>query len=138
MTKNLLRVGTVYLPVQHVDESADWYVDKLGAYVTYKDDNKAIVNMANLSFFLVKAKEKETANFIDERGDECFSLTFEVNGKEELEILYNELASQGVQVGPFENRGHGGKNFIFYDIDGNMFDVWSELSSVFKEKFDIG
>ncbi|MGP4074306.1 VOC family protein [Halobacillus sp. K22] len=138
MARNLLRVGTVYLPVQQVDEAAEWYVDKLDAHVTYKDENKAIVNMANLSFFLIKAKEKETANFIDEAGEECFSLTFEVNGVEELEVLYNELAALGVQVGPFENRGHAGKNFIFYDADGNMFDVWSELSSVFKEKFDIG
>ncbi|PDZ72095.1 glyoxalase, partial [Bacillus pseudomycoides] len=42
-----------------------------------------------------------------------------------------------IKVGEIENRGHTGKNFVFYDLDGNKFDVWSELSSIFREKYLI-
>jgi predicted enzyme related to lactoylglutathione lyase len=43
----------------------------------------------------------------------------------------------GVSVGKIEDRGHAG-NFIFQDIEGNKFDVWSELSQSFKEKYNLG
>jgi len=40
-----------------------------------------------------------------------------------------------IKVGEIEDRGHSGNNFTFYDLDGNKFDVWSELSPAFKEKY---
>ncbi len=45
--------------------------------------------------------------------------------------------SKEIRVGEIENRGHSGRNFVFYDLDGNKFDVWSELSPTYKEKFSI-
>ncbi|MEH7525749.1 hypothetical protein V7149_21135, partial [Bacillus sp. JJ1503] len=36
-----------------------------------------------------------------------------------------------------EDRGHSGRNIVFYDLDGNKFDVWGELSPIFKEKYLI-
>jgi len=42
-----------------------------------------------------------------------------------------------VRVVAIENRGQAGRNFIFYDIDNNKFDVWSELSTIFKDKYLI-
>ena len=29
------------------------------------------------------------------------------------------------------------KKLVFFDLDGNRFDVWSELSPLFKEKYLI-
>ncbi|MGM8216598.1 VOC family protein [Bacillaceae bacterium W0354] len=137
MSDKLLRVGTTYIPVTNVEHSTEWYVNKLGAELTYKDEDKAIINLANQSFFLMKSNEDQNSNFVDVYGTERFSLTFEVNGLEALEALHKDFLENGVRVGDIENRGHSGRNFVFYDFDGNKFDVWSELSPVFKEKFLI-
>ncbi|WP_404469825.1 VOC family protein [Sutcliffiella horikoshii] len=135
MTEKLWRVGTTYIPVTNVEESADWYVSKLGAELSYQDQDKAIINLAEQSLFLVKAKEGQTSNFIDANGQVRFSLTFEVDGLSALENIHHDFVKQGIKVGEIENRGHTGRNFVFEDLDGNKFDVWSELSMKFKEKY---
>jgi catechol 2,3-dioxygenase-like lactoylglutathione lyase family enzyme len=135
MGDKLLRIGTTYLPVSNVDISSEWYVNKLGAILNYKDEDKAILNFANQSVFLVKAKENQSANFINTYGEECFSITFEVDGLNSLEAIRREFKEKEIRVGVIEDRGHSGRNFVFYDPDGNKFDVWSELSPIFKEKF---
>jgi catechol-2,3-dioxygenase len=135
MDHKLLRIGTTYLPVSNVELSSEWYITKLGAVLNYKDQDKAILNFANQSFFLVKSKENQSANFYNTYGEECFSITFEVNGINTLESIHREFQEKEIRVGEIENRGHSGRNFVFYDPDGNKFDVWSELSPIFKEKF---
>ncbi|MBM7588087.1 catechol 2,3-dioxygenase-like lactoylglutathione lyase family enzyme [Bacillus pakistanensis] len=137
MSERLLRVGTSYIPVSDVVKSVKWYSNQLGAIPSYLDESgkMAIINMANQSFFLVKAKEGQCANFIDCDGNSRFSMSFEVDGEKELMDLHQELADKGVKVGEIEDRGHPGRNFVFYDPDDNAFDVWSELSPAFKERF---
>ncbi|MCM3576411.1 VOC family protein [Mesobacillus sp. AQ2] len=135
MDEQLLRIGTTYIPVTKVDLSTDWYVNKLGAELSYKDQDKAILNFANQSIFLVKSNENQSSNFIDIYGNERFSLTFEVNGLNALEAIHKRFRQSEIRVGEIENRGHSGRNFVFYDLDGNKFDVWSELSPIFKEKY---
>lgn len=80
MSEKLERVGTIYLPVMDLDRSSSWYVDRLGAELSFRDEHKAILNLANLSVFLVESQEGETSTFFDRNGNERFSLTFEVNG----------------------------------------------------------
>jgi catechol 2,3-dioxygenase-like lactoylglutathione lyase family enzyme len=135
MENKLLRIGTTYLPVRNVDLSSEWYVTKLGAVLNYIDKDKAILDFANQSIFLVKAQENQSANFYNSYGEECFSMTFEVNGLNVLEDIHREFKEKEIKVGDIESRGHSGRNFVFYDPDGNKFDVWSELSPIFKEKF---
>ncbi len=137
MNEKLLRVGTIYIPVTNVELSSEWYVNKLGAELSYKDEDKAILNFANQSIFLVKSQDNQSLNFYDSYGEERFSLTFEVNGLTALEALHSDFIKKEIKVGEIENRGHAGKNFVFYDLDGNKFDVWSELSPIFKEKYLI-
>lgn len=72
---------------------------------------------------MVKSEENQSANFVDYKGIEWFSLTFEVNGLEALSSLHSDLKDRGVQVGEIEDRGHPGRNFVFSDLDGNKFDV---------------
>ncbi|KMK76824.1 VOC family protein [Alkalihalobacillus pseudalcaliphilus] len=129
----LKRVGTTYIPVNEVQAAVDWYVKKLEAELSYRDEDKAIIHLANQSFFLVRAKEGESANFIDHSGQTRFSLTFEVDGVQQLEVLHQELNKRFIKTGEIEDRGHPGRNFVFYDLDGNLFDVWSELSPGFRK-----
>ena len=137
MDEKLLRIGTTYIPVTNVDLSSDWYENKLGAELSYKDQDKAILNFANQSIFLVKSNENQSSNFFDIYGNERFSITFEVNGLNALERIHKEFKQSEIRVGEIEDRGHSGRNFVFYDLDGNKFDVWSELSPTFKEKYLI-
>jgi len=135
LSEKLLRVGTTYIPVENLELSAQWYVNKLGAELSYTDQDKAILNFANQSIFLIKSQENQCANFYDIHGQEHFSLTFEVNGISALEKIHREFTQKQIKVGEIEERGHAGKNFVFYDLSGNKFDVWSELSPIFKEKY---
>ncbi|TCJ03721.1 VOC family protein [Cytobacillus praedii] len=137
MNEKIIRVGTTYIPVRDISRSSSWYVSNLGAELSYKDEDKVILNFANQSFFLVRAKETETANFYDYSGQERFSLTFEVNGLSALEEVHREFVKRGMKVGDIEDRGHAGRNFVFRDPDGNLFDIWSELSPEFKDRFNI-
>ncbi|HDR7624960.1 catechol 2,3-dioxygenase-like lactoylglutathione lyase family enzyme [Bacillus sp. RC240] len=137
MKDKLLRVGTIYIPVTNVELSSKWYVNKLGAELSYKDEDKAILNFANQSFFLVKSQANQSLNFFDFCDEERFSLTFEVNGLNALESIHSDFIKKEIKVGEIENRGHTGKNFVFYDLNGNKFDVWSQLSPIFKEKYLI-
>ncbi|ALC85019.1 glyoxalase [Bacillus sp. FJAT-22090] len=131
MNNKLLRVGTTYIPVSNVELSSEWYINKLGAELSYKDEDKAILNFANQSLFLVRAKDGQSSNFLDINGEERFSMTFEVNGLDALETIHKDFLEKEIKVGGIENRGHAGRNFVFYDPDGNKFDVWSELSPKF-------
>jgi catechol 2,3-dioxygenase-like lactoylglutathione lyase family enzyme len=137
MNEKLLRIGTTYIPVANVELSSDWYVNKLGAELNYKDEDKAILNFANQSIFLVKSKENQSSNFYDIHGEERFAITFEVDGLNALEAIHRDFIDKQIRVGEIENRGHSGRNFVFYDLNGNKFDVWSELSPIFKEKYLI-
>ncbi|MFJ5565724.1 VOC family protein [Lysinibacillus xylanilyticus] len=135
MSETLIRIGTTYIPVSNVEPSCEWYVSKLGAECSYRDSDKAILNFANQSFFLVRSMNNQNSNFIDCYGKEHFSITFEVDGVSALETIHKNFRDKGIKVGEVENRGHAGRNFVFYDLDGNKFDVWSELSPTFKEKY---
>ncbi|TYS17995.1 VOC family protein [Rossellomorea vietnamensis] len=137
MNEKLVRVGATYLPVQNPASSAQWYSVNLGAEISYQDSDKAILNLANQSFFLVKAGGNQSAGFFDKNGEEHFSLTFEVDGLSALEELHHKFKQQKIKTGDIEDRGHAGRNFVFWDMDGNMFDVWSELSPDFKKRYTI-
>ncbi|MFC4559553.1 VOC family protein [Virgibacillus kekensis] len=134
MDERLMRVGTTYIPVQNLDVSVEWY-RTIGAALNYRDQDKAILDLANQSFFLVNAEVGQSSNFYDANGKEHFLLTFEVDGLASLELIHNRFRELGIAIGNIEDRGHTGRNFVFKDPDGNMFDVWSELSPQFKEKF---
>lgn len=109
----------------------------LGSVLNDQYEDKTILDLANQSFFLVKSQQDQSANFLAIHGQEHFSMTFEVDGLKALETLHEVFIEKEMRVGEVKDRGHSGKNFVFYDIDGNKFDVWSELSSTFKENYQI-
>jgi len=136
MINKLIRVGTIYIPVANPKESSNWYRDMLKAKLNYLDEDKAIMDLADISLFLVKSPG-QSSNFTDINGQERFILTYEVDGLEALESLHNEFMESGIRVGEIENRGHAGRNFVFSDLDGNKFDVWSQLSQKFRQRFSL-
>ncbi|MGV2621996.1 UNVERIFIED_CONTAM: VOC family protein [Halobacillus marinus] len=123
--KGRMRVGTIYLPVCVVKRAKEWYEEKVGIRSHFVDRDKAIFDFANLSFFLVRSPSGQTSDFIDAEGVVRPSLTLEVDGVTELEEFRTRLIAAGVSVGELEDRGHPGRNFIFFDLDGNRIDVWS-------------
>jgi catechol-2,3-dioxygenase len=135
--KQLIRVGTTYIPVSDVQKASTWYQDKLNAKQNYRDEDKAILELAHQSIFLVGSLEGESSNFLDKYRNKRFSLTFEVDGISELKELREHLLHHGVETGEIEDRGHSGLNFVFSDPDGNLFDVWSVLSPQFKKTFHV-
>ncbi len=137
MNSIIKRVGTTYVPVTNPEVASKWYQDKLGAVENFRNEEKAILDFANQAFFLVKAQSNEKNSFRDSNNNVHFTQTFEVNGLDQLHLLHQTLKEQQVQVGEIEDRGHPGNNFVFYDLDGNLFDVWSELSPEFKEKYNL-
>ncbi|MCA0987558.1 VOC family protein [Guptibacillus algicola] len=132
MASLIKRVGTTYIPVANPAKASEWYQETLGAVETYRDQDKAILDFADQSFFLVKAMEGARVGFTDYKGNVLFCLTFEVDGLAMLQDLHALLLERDVDVGEIEDRGHVGNNFVFSDPDGNLFDVWSELSPKFQ------
>ena len=98
----LCRVGTIYLPVTDVVKSVDWYVQKTGAELSYQDKDKAILNLAEISIFLVRTDKDQTSNFLDIHGNERFFMTFEVDGLAALEQAHQELKELGCKLGEIE------------------------------------
>lgn len=134
MNNFIKRVGTTYIPVVDPEKSSKWYQEMLGAVENFRNDDKAILEFADQSFFLVKAQVGERSSFFDSYQQEHFTMTFEVDGIEQLTEFHEFLKKKEVSVGEIEDRGHPGNNFVFRDLDGNVFDVWSELSPTFKVK----
>lgn len=132
MASLIKRVGTTYIPVANPSRSSVWYQEILGAVENYQDQDKVILDFADQSFFLVKAMEGERAGFTDYKGNKQYSMTFEVDGLATLRDLHAFFLERDVQVGEIEDRGHVGNNFVFSDPDGNVFDVWSELSPKYQ------
>ncbi|QKS69973.1 VOC family protein [Paenalkalicoccus suaedae] len=126
MPSLLQRVSTTYLPVANPTKSSDWYQRVLGAEESFADENKATIHLANQRFSLVRAKLEERANFLDYRGKERFSLSFEVNNEEELVTLRNNLSKKRVPVGEIKHLSTSECTFVFYDLDGNAFNVRSQ------------
>ena len=81
----------------------------------------------------MKALGNQVNSFQDVNDNMRFPVTFEVDGLNNLMNLHQEFVQKGIKVGEIEDRGHAGNNFIFYDLDNNMYDVWSELSPSFKQ-----
>jgi len=139
MSSRLMRVGTIYLPVTNPIISAEWFCTNLGAELSYMDEgnNHAIISLAHQSFILIQSEKGTLANFNTINDGLMFPFSFEVNGIDALKQLHEELQEKGVSIGEIEDRGHSGRNFIITDPDGNTYDVWSELSADFKEKYKI-
>lgn len=122
---NALRaVCSVYVPVRNLLTSADWWQRNFGLdYAVPYNPSEAqiILKLSDGQWLhLVETKGEVNNQFPNKDGYEMFRFTFDVT---RIEVLHDRLVSNGVRVEELKDRGHCGINFVFYDLDGNKFDV---------------
>jgi catechol 2,3-dioxygenase-like lactoylglutathione lyase family enzyme len=120
----LKTVCSVYVPVSNPLKSAQWWQRNFGLEyaVPYNEvEAQVILKLSDGQWLhLVEAEGPIDNQFSNKAGYEMFRLTFEVR---EIEVLYDHLKDNGVKIDELKDRDSCGVNFVFYDPDGNKFDV---------------
>jgi catechol 2,3-dioxygenase-like lactoylglutathione lyase family enzyme len=129
ISNSLKCICSVYVPVTNPIKSADWWQQNFGLEFAVRfnpDENQAILKLADGQWLhLVETERPFNNQFKDVSGYEKFRLTFEVR---EIEVVYDHLQTNGVKIEELQDRGSCGINFVFYDLDGNKFDVNENVS----------
>jgi Lactoylglutathione lyase and related lyases len=120
----LKTVCSNYVPVRNALKSAEWWRRQFGLEfaVPYNPaEAQAILKLGDGQWLhLVETDGPIDNQFPNKAGYEMFRLTFEVR---QIEVLHDHLKSNGVRIENLEDRGSCGINFVFFDPDGNKFDV---------------
>ncbi|AFC31175.1 Glyoxalase/bleomycin resistance protein/dioxygenase [Paenibacillus mucilaginosus 3016] len=120
----LKAVCSVYIPVRSPLDSAAWWQRHFGleyAVPFNPAESQVILKLSDGQWLhLVETEGPIDNQFPNKAGEAMFRMTFEVR---RIEVLYERLQSSGVQTEGPEDRGSCGINFVFYDPDGNKFDV---------------
>ncbi|MBW7454511.1 VOC family protein [Paenibacillus sepulcri] len=130
-------ICSVYVPVKDPIKSAHWWQQHFGldfAVPFNPEEAQAIMKLSDGQWLhLVETKGNIDNQFVNKAGYEMFRLTFEVR---QIEVLHDHLLANGVKVDELKDRGSCGINFVFYDLDGNKFDI-NENVSVQREPEEI-
>lgn len=123
MTKPLLKgVEGIFIPVKNPEVAARWYEEVLGFSLLYKDEEAAVMKIAESSqtvVCLVKTVNHESMKF-PKNG---FGVGKYYNFiPADIEETYNYLLEKKVRVDLIEGEGQT-KFFTFYDPDGNPLGV---------------
>ncbi|TDF98333.1 VOC family protein [Paenibacillus piri] len=125
-------VCSIYVPVRNPIMSAQWWQQHfgLGFAVPFNPaEAQAIMKLSDGQWLhLVETGGQVDNQFLNKAGYEMFRFTFEVRG---IEVLHDRLQSNGVRIEQLKDRDSCGINFVFYDLDGNKFDV-NEVVSVHR------
>lgn len=117
-------IDSVYLPVIDREEAIRWYSEKLGFHWTgYSFD---------LGFgpeiMLVTVNHKEDVKLTyktDHWEGKEYDMHILTYKSDNIEETYQTLKERGVSVSEIKMYDGNRKNFRFYDLYGNRFDVWS-------------
>jgi Glyoxalase/Bleomycin resistance protein/Dioxygenase superfamily. len=130
-------ICSVYVPVRQPLKSAEWWQRNFGleyAVPFNPAESQAILKLADGQWLHLVETEGDIDNqFPNKAGYEMFRFTFEVR---EIERLYDRLQSNGVKVEDLADRDSCGINFVFYDPDGNKFDV-NEVVSIHRTPAEV-
>ncbi|MCU6795572.1 VOC family protein [Paenibacillus sp. WQ 127069] len=117
-------ICSVYVPVSNPIKSAQWWQQHFGleyAVPFNPAEAQAIMKLSDGQWLhLVETEGEIDSQFPNKLGNEMFRFTFEVSG---IEVLHDHLKSSGVRIEQLHDRGSCGFNFVFFDLDGNKFDV---------------
>lgn len=122
------RINSIYLPVSHKKKAVKWYEDHLGLTHPRGPESDILQLGDGTWVFLEKSITKTTANFatsgwVENGNYEMFSICFETN---DAVGLHEKLQNEGVEVEELRDEGSCGIQFIFYDLDGNKFQVFQQ------------
>ncbi|WP_018758027.1 VOC family protein [Paenibacillus terrigena] len=108
------------IPVSDLDQAIDWYCNKLGAKLGFRNAELAYVDFSiGPSLFLVKTNDLTTSTFLV-NGKDHYTVGFRVK---DIEGFYHYLLELGTEVNEIIDEGNIGRFFTFYDPFRNMFDV---------------
>ncbi|EES74911.1 MULTISPECIES: VOC family protein [Paenibacillus] len=136
------RIGNVYVPTSHIDESIQWYKDHLDFRLMNKFEDRgsllAVLHHPHKHSIALLLIETENPN----------RLEILRNGKPfpimsiycpDIEYTHENLRSKGVDVGDLMTLGNGeAKYFYFRDNEGNLLEgAWSIWDPVDEYKDDF-
>lgn len=120
----LKAVCSIYVPVRNPLKSVQWWQKNFGleyAVPFNEAEDQAILKLSDGQWLhLVETAGPIDNQFPNKAGYEMFRLTFEVR---QIEVLHDHLKKNGVRIEELQDRDSCGINFVFYDLDGNKFDV---------------
>ncbi|CAG9622559.1 VOC family protein [Sutcliffiella rhizosphaerae] len=117
-------VDTIYLPVLNKNASIRWYEEKLGfAWNGHCFDlgNGPVI-------FLVQVKYPEDVKIsylTDAWEGKDYEMQLVTFRSKNIEETHKMLKNRNVKVKEIKMYDNNRKNFRFYDLNGNKFDVWS-------------
>jgi catechol 2,3-dioxygenase-like lactoylglutathione lyase family enzyme len=118
------QIDCVYLPVINQDETINWYREKLGVKWTGFSFNFG--NGPEIMLVTVKNIEDVKLTYkTDHWEGEDYDMHLLTFKSENIEETYEALKERGVNVTEIKLYDGNRKNFRFYDLNGNRFDVWS-------------
>ncbi|EPY03783.1 hypothetical protein PAALTS15_28616 [Paenibacillus alvei TS-15] len=132
MQGNALKsICSVYVPVQKPLRSAQWWQSNFGLEyaVPYNEEEADVILKLSDGQWLHLVKSDQPG----QAGSPMFRLTFEVR---QIEVLHDHLKKNGVIIEDLVDRGSCGINFVFYDLDGNKFDV-NECVSIHRSPEEV-
>ncbi|MDQ0483789.1 VOC family protein [Guptibacillus hwajinpoensis] len=125
----MFRVGSIFIPVTNLEEASVWYEKNLGVKKIQgwgEGSEKGIgyyFSDGSTQLGLVQVKKAASSEFHVNDNIRNAYFNFLV---EDIESVYNQLRSNGVNTTPLEDFG-GMTCFDFYDLDGNSFSVVNEV-----------
>ncbi|CAG7637386.1 VOC family protein [Paenibacillus allorhizosphaerae] len=126
MTPYIEGIEYTEIPVSDLEQALDWYCNKLGAKLGFRNKDLAYVDFAmGPSLFLVKTADDTSATFLV-NGEDHYTIGFRVRN---IVGFHEHLLQLGAKVGKIIDEGNIGKFFTFYDPFGNMFDVHQPVRS---------
>ncbi|WP_164779410.1 VOC family protein [Paenibacillus kobensis] len=119
-------ICNVYVPVKDLDEGIDWYCNKLGFQLLFKETSGRFAAMkvdpapSSPGFLIVKTDDDTTASFT-RNGQSHQVVCFNVN---DIERTHQCLVEQGIEAEAIVSE-HGGtlKYFVFKDLYGNRLEA---------------
>ncbi|MGM0885072.1 MAG: VOC family protein [Bacillota bacterium] len=117
-------IDILYLPVRNIEETIKWYQEKLGLHW----NGVCFVLGNGPAIMLVKVEEGVNLTYkTDHWEGENYDMHLLSFKSENIEETYETLKDRGVSVSELKTYDENRKNFRFYDLNGNRFDVWSPI-----------
>ena len=114
--------GYIYIPVSNFDKAAKWYNEILGFEIIFTDPlYYGLRSPSGIHIMLIERRGGINSHMIYHDTGEQAVYGFIVN---DAEAARAELVSKNVDVRRLSK--YQGKSFGFYDLDGNIIELWEE------------